>query len=306
MKTRVMSGTAIGGSHLNTRTNGQDALSVRQSASSLIIAVADGCSSQPHSGVGASIFAPICTAYFQQALRRGLDLKDPRVRRNIRKRLTSHMQVLADQMAGDSPAAPIINQHFQFTLVVMVMTEESTYFLRIGDGMYGYNGQVHVLKPTTGNKPIYLAYDLTGSPMTDAVPALLDFEIVATVPTSEITEFWIGTDGMAEVLEAAAAGRKVTGSEIENASEMLHNPEYYDDPAALTLRLGNIVEDGYGSDDVTFIGGCVEQEPVIDDTPTDSETDNNDTGKAKADDESAPAGSDSDSETDITDTNGES
>lgn len=285
MKYRVLGGSAIGGSHLNTATNGQDAFSVRQSPDSLVIAVADGCGSHPHSGVGAQLMVHICTNYFAQAVRRGQDLTDIRVRRNIRKRLSGRINELANEMAGDDAAAPVINEHFLFTLIVMVMTETLTYFMRIGDGMYGYNDKTVELEPTKGNRPVYLAYDITSSPMTDAEPALLEFELLETVPTAEITTFWIGTDGMQEIFDAASRGVKVGGMPVETAVQIIGNPEYHDGPTnALSARLAGLVDYGSASDDVTFVGGYVEVASSI----TPDEDDLADTlGKASADDSSA-------------------
>lgn len=250
----LLSGSANGANHIEAATNGHDALSVRHTNDSIVAVVADGCSSQPHSEVGAKIVAPMVTNYVAQVLRKGLSLSDPRVRRNIRDRILSRIMVLADEMAGDDPTAPVLNAHFQFTILGVAMTPTDTFFFRIGgDGMYGVNNETHVVYPEKGNRPAYLVYALTGSPMTDADPTLTDFQILHTLPTSDVKTFWIGTDGTGEML--AAVNKTVNREPVVSVEGLLETDRYYDKPALLSRRLQQLVAADVIGDDITLVAG---------------------------------------------------
>lgn len=250
----LVSGSATGASHIEEGKNNQDTFSVRHNAASIVAAVADGCSSQPYSEVGAWIVVAMVTNFITQALRKGLSLNDVRVRRNIRERLLSRILLIADDMAGDEPTAPILNAFFQFTILGVAVTPETTFFFRIGgDGLHNANGEVRVVHPERGNRPAYLVYALTGSPMTDDHPELTDFQILRTVPTSDVKSFWIGTDGVSELL--AAVGQTANGELVASVDEILGDNRYYDNPGLLSRRLRQLVIADYIGDDVTLIGG---------------------------------------------------
>lgn len=252
---KVLSGGANGTDHIDTGTNGQDARSVKQSSGSLVVAVADGCSSKPHSGVGAEFFAHLCTTYFAQAIRRGQDITDIRVRRHVRDRLTAKMTDLANDMAGDETVAEVLADYFLFTLLVAIVANGKLYILRIGDGVYGVNGKITKLQPTAGNKPIYLAYAILGSRMTDKDPDALDFEIVEVHDIRDVDTFWIGTDGIEEMLKAT--GKVAGDSKIEAPEALLTDPRYHDKPNLLSERLVEISAAGFGNDDLSFVGAQV-------------------------------------------------
>lgn len=283
MDLKTLAATAIGSDHTDTATNGQDAYSVKRSDTFLVMAVADGCGSKKRSEVGANVFVHLCTSYFAQAIRRGQNISDRRVHRHVRDRLVADMMDLGNKMAGDEPAAEYIRDHFLFTLLVAIVVNGKLYILRIGDGQYGVNGETTTLHPTAGNKPIYLAYAILGSVLTDDDPSLLDFEIVAEHDVEDVNTAWIGSDGTEEMLDAI--GTAVNGRPIEGPDDMLAN-EHYHDPERTTRvadRLNEIVAAGFGSDDVTFAGVIfnhsdpeTETETVVD---TDAEEDE-DEGKA--------------------------
>jgi len=264
----LVRGSANGGDHLETATNGQDALSVRRSPESIVIAVADGCSSQPHSEVGAQIIVHMLTNFVEQAMRKRLPLRQPRVWKHICDKLLSRMQMIADDMAGDDQVLTYLNHFFQFTLVGMAMGPEDTVFFWRGDGNYSYNGKVFTIKPKAGNKPPYLVYNLTGAETTEADSPLLDFQI-AIVPTSEIKTFWVGTDGTNELL--AAIGKVVNGMTATQIEDLSRDPRYRDNHSLLTRHLRMMVAGGLVRDDVALIAGerlgftpapVAEEEPV--------------------------------------------
>ena len=313
----LLSGTATGGNHIEAASNGQDALSVRTTANSIVVVVADGCSSQPHSEVGAQIIAPMLTAYIEQALRKGQSLKDPRIWTYIRSLILAKILSVATDMAGDAPVAPVLNQYFQFTLVGMVMTPEYTVFFSRGDGMYGFNGKVITIKPEAGNRPAYIVYGLTNPDMTVDNPQLLDFDIHAIVETSDIENWWVGTDGVEEML--AVLGRTVNGEKIATIESLLDDQRYHDNPKLLNRRLQQLVAADLIGDDITLAAGrrtatpdSIEEkdEAAIDPTADDAEGDK-DQGKAEAAspaaDTDADAGAPASGETtdDTTDTDGE-
>lgn len=250
----TLAATAIGSDHIDTATNGQDAYSVKRSDTFLVMAVADGCGSKKRSEVGSNLFVHLCTSYFAQAIRRGQNISDRRVHRHVRDRLVADMMDLGNKMAGDEPAAEYIRDHFLFTLLVTIVVNGKLYILRIGDGQYGVNGETVTLHPTAGNKPIYLAYAILGSVLTDDDPNLLDFEIVAEHDVQDVNTAWIGSDGTEEMLDAI--GVDVNGRPIEGPDDMLANEHYHDPehPTRVADRLNEIVVKGFGTDDVTFAG----------------------------------------------------
>lgn len=308
---RLIHGSAMGGSHVDSAKNGQDAYSIRQTPEYLVVATADGCGSLPHSEVGAKIVVHMATSFVMEILRKGLDLENPLVQRHLKNRLLAQIQTLADAMAGDKLVTEIFSDFFNFTLLLMVMTEKKTIFLAIGDGVWGLNGVTTVIDPTVGNKPPYIVYNLSGSDITNRNPELLDFQVLEIVPTKNVKSFWIGTDGVKEMLNAV--GKRVLGAPIVGVSGLLADPYYYDyvpgkANTPLARRLMELTADHIG-DDVTLVAGellwplppAPETDEPAEEEATDTEEPDNtsdEPGKSEADDSSATSEDDSDNDSD--------
>jgi len=259
----LLSGTATGGDHIEAATNGQDSFSIRVADGSIVVVVADGCSSQPHSEVGAKMVAPMLATFLEQAIRKGQSLEDQRIWNYLRDLLLAKILSTATDMAGDHPVAPVLNKYFQFTLVGMVMTPQTTVFFSRGDGMFGINGKVTTIEPEAGNRPAYLVYGLTRPDMVIDNPKLLDFDIQAVVPTPDVQSWWVGTDGVKEMLKVV--GQSVNGEKIVSIESLFDDQRYLDNPELLCRRLQQLVVDNLIGDDITLVAG--QRIPLPDDTP---------------------------------------
>lgn len=253
MDFRLLSGSATGASHLEACRNNQDAFSVRHTETSIVAVVADGCSGQPHSEVGAKIVAPLLATFVAQAVRKGQSLENPAIWNYIRKLLLSKILTIATDMAGDDPVAPVLNEYFQFTLLGIVITPERTVVFSRGDGVFGLNGEITTIEPESGNRPAYIVYGLTEPDMVLENPDLLNFDIQATMPTSKLASWFIGVDGVNEWLKAA--GKTVNHEEVVGIESLLEDERYHRNPDLLNRRLRQVVRADLVDDDVTVIGG---------------------------------------------------
>jgi hypothetical protein len=109
----------------------------------------------------------------------------------------------------------LISDCLLFTVVGFVMTPEMTHIFSLGDGVFALNGEVTVIPPMEGNRPVYMTYALTGTALDTTNPDLLRFTVQKSIPTAEVESLLVGTDGCTDIIEKAelkAAGGDTVGS----------------------------------------------------------------------------------------------
>jgi hypothetical protein len=230
-------------------TNNHDAFHWCQTGNCLVAVVCDGCGSGAHSEVGSKISARLLTLALFKAAEQYVDqmMRQPDVKIEIgweraKTHVLSHISVLAAAM-GES-FSQTINDYFLFTMVGTVVTPRNTFLFSMGDGVFVINGEVVELGPFPNNAPPYLAYNLTGSTLTDTQPDLLKIMVNRVVPTSELQSLLLGCDGALDLI--AAADKKLPHREdvIGGVDQFWLDDHYFTNSDAVRRRLALINKEG--------------------------------------------------------------
>ena len=258
-------------------TNYQDAYCIRYGRNAITAVVADGCSSGERSEVGAAIGVEMLTTLLHRQLDRGYPPSRHLLAR-VQRQLVSQLDVLA-QMMGES-LSEVVNRFMLFTLLGVIITEETAFFFALGDGVVAINGTVMTLevggdilnpasKPTVSNQPIYLAYALTGSELTDDEPTKLDFRIIAHMPVGQLEYFLLGTDGVTDIISRADDCLPGRDEQVGSLSQFWETDRAFRNRKAVTMRLnlmardvfapspggGRVLYGGLLGDDTTLVVG---------------------------------------------------
>lgn len=230
-------------------TNNHDAFHWRQTDNCLVAVVCDGCGSGAHSEVGSKISARLLTQVIALAAEKYVDqvMRQPDAKIGIdweraKTLVLSHISVLAAAM-GES-FSQTINDYFLFTMVGVVITPWNTFLFSVGDGVFVINGEVVELGPFPNNAPPYLAYNLTGSTLTDTQPDLLRITVNREIPTSELRSLLLGCDGVLDLI--AAADKKLPHREdvVGGVDRFWLDDHYFTNADAVRRRLALINKEG--------------------------------------------------------------
>lgn len=226
-------GTVTGKDHRREGRNNHDGFHFQFGDEYLVAVVTDGCGSSKHSEVGAKIGARLIVKAAASSITRfGTD--DSYWER-VRQDILAQLRVLALQM-GDS-LSEVVTDFLLFATVGAVITRRIATFFSIGDGFIFVNGSMMELGPFPGNEPPYLGYDLTGSSLADAAPELLKFKLNLTLPTSEVSSFLIGTDGLSHLIHAAEECIPGKSESVGLISQFWEDARYYSNPDNVRRRL---------------------------------------------------------------------
>lgn len=180
-------GSIIGKDHLFSVKNSQDAHYFSIQDNYIIALVADGCGSSLHSEVGSKIGVRL----IGEALRK--HCSDINCVEKTRQDALAEIRILANQMGG-SFTNTVIN-YFLFTIIGTLITPETTLIFSQGDGLIGLNGELAKLT-AWNNCPPYLSYALLKERFPDADPAYFKSQIHKILPTNELNNLIIATDGI--------------------------------------------------------------------------------------------------------------
>lgn len=185
--------SVMGKDHRIPGRNNQDAFFSLQTDEGSVALVTDGCSDGPHNEFGANFMARVGAPLILAGRLLGKDWEE------IRQELLRQLQVIVD-MAGGRKSL-FVREYLLFTMVGVIILPDLTEFFSIGDGVIYVNGERIRIGPFPKNEPPYLAYGLVHSSLD---PALLRFQIHRTLPTSELNNFLVGTDGVEDLEHAAS------------------------------------------------------------------------------------------------------
>lgn len=263
----IASGSIIGQYHLRIHMNNQDNYIVTEHPDHIVAVVCDGCGSGVTSEVGATLGSSIVAWELSASgLHRLGDNVDEiklcleRVRRLVVDRIT------AIAFKSGLPFVATIADSFLFTIVAAVIGKDSTYIVSFGDGFYALNGDVREIGPFKNNAPPYIAYGAIEEHLKDN--ADLEFVLNEYIDTSELKSLMIGTDGVAELIDAAE--EKVPGKRelVGPISQFWDNDLFFSNQAAICRKLALvnrsvtkidrrnvrlIQEHGYLKDDTTLV-----------------------------------------------------
>ena len=241
-------GSVIGRDHLYIGTgrrkvlvgkNNQDAYLIYFTENYFIALVLDGCGSKAHSDVGANETAALLMQAFEKYLRYhspGGAMFD-----RVQQDVLAEIRVRANGM-GPS-LSRIINDYYLFTVVGMYIDRSHTVIFSLGDGVFFVNGEMTEIGPFPENTPPYMAYAITGSPLTREYPELLNIRIQTEFPTTELKTLLIGTDGILHLI--AAENQTIPGRTelVGPISQFWTDDRYYSNALALQRRLNMINRD---------------------------------------------------------------
>ncbi len=244
--------------------NNQDAYAFRSTPGFVAGVVCDGCGSGSNNEFGAQLGSRVVLDTLETIVSLGVNLADSEVVQRVLALLTTNLvgalSKVADIVGGEGQARwTFLESHLQFTVVGFVITQETTLVFSFGDGVVAVNGETSVIPSFDGNRPPYPMY-LLGS--YDIEQELLKFEVRAHVPTCDLTSILIGTDGVADFIDAAEAPLPVTGASLGPLSQFWEEARFVQNPDMIRRRLalanrehaeGSLVKRGLLPDDTTLI-----------------------------------------------------
>ena len=237
-------GTVVGRDHRLVGKNNQDGMYLANYPGLSFAVVTDGCGDPElrYSEVGARLMPPILVETIVRHLRRYSikEVSNPRLWNNVRDDVVAQLRVLVSQMGGVYEQN--VRNYFLFTVLVAVITHETTVFVSFGDGTLIVNGEHTPIGPFPGNMPPYLGYRLLDRSVQQAASAE-EFAMQKVVPTSAVTSFLIGSDGCLPLLEAAEL--KVPGKQelVGPISQFWTEDFYFQNQDGLRRRLALIARD---------------------------------------------------------------
>ncbi|HXU03614.1 MAG TPA: protein phosphatase 2C domain-containing protein [Polyangia bacterium] len=196
----IAGGSVAGRAHVAAGRNNQDAFCWASDADGLVAVVCDGCSSGPHSEVGAAVGARLVVKAATRLLRSNLDGAE--LLEQVGQDVLARLRVLARAMSVDAASfSRTVADHFLFTIVGVVITANDATTFALGDGLVVINGERTELGPFANNEPPYLGYALLPGASDRGARARVSFEVHRSMAANEVQSLVLGTDG-ALALEA--------------------------------------------------------------------------------------------------------
>lgn len=237
----VACGSVVGSDHIASGKcligqNNQDAMVVHRGEDVITAFICDGCGSGRHSEVGAWLAANILTQKVVEAYDvRGVSDIEATLER-IRKDTLAQIRMLANSLGGRF--RHVIHDYFLFTAVGLIITHRDIHIATIGDGFYAtYNSDqgfiTNQIGPFPNNQPPYMSYDLVD---TDIDPDLIKFDVRTFNPLA-CPAVMIGSDGVVDLLNAAASLIPGTTEEVGGLQQFLTNDLYFMNSDAISRRL---------------------------------------------------------------------
>lgn len=145
----MFSASHVGRDHQRIGKNNQDG----HFASPSVVVVTDGCSSQPHSEVGAQLAARFLGEWLLTQAE--LTAETPR---RATEALCVWMREAAEALGGD--LRDVVERYFLFTVLAAVKRGDRALLFGMGDGGFLVDDQVVRLDSGPDNAPAYCAYRL--------------------------------------------------------------------------------------------------------------------------------------------------
>ena len=245
----IAGGSVTGRAHVAAGRNNQDAFCWASDADGLVAVVCDGCSSGPHSEVGAQVGARLLAQTATRLLRSNLDVAD--LLEQVRQDVLASLRGLAREMSVDAATfSRTVADHFLFTIVGALITARGATTFSLGDGVVVINGERTQLGPFPKNEPPYLGYALLPGALE------LSFNVHRSLEASEVQSLVLGTDGAVEL--EAVAERPIHGREeaVGPLSQFWSDDRFFKNPDMVRRRLAVLNRGPRGgllSDDTTLV-----------------------------------------------------
>lgn len=224
--TTARSATVVGREHVRLGRNNQDGVYVATRGETTVAVVADGCSSQPFSEVGARLGAR-ALATMTAALEHVPLSEVPAIALD---HLSAWLERLVRSVEVDDATA-VLEQYGLFTVLCAVQRGGEAVVFGSGDGAVLVDGQLTRLDSGEENAPAYVGYRLTGKTIAPRVHHL-----------GPATRIALATDGVDAWLARAPDGLRL----------LLDEPLVWTNPAHLQRRLNVLNETERFTDDTTL------------------------------------------------------
>jgi len=261
---QLAGGSMIGRDHRLVPKNNQDSWSIWRFDDITIGIVADGCGSGSHSDVGARLGVQIAGACLRKEYRSDRIIRWQRIQQHMLTQLDGLAQAMGDDYRK------IVESHFLFTLLGVVIDDQKATFFALGDGTIIINGQPLMIGPFEGNMPPYLGYNLLLDELA-MDPGMVRLEPIWEVPINQLESFLIATDGVDDVIRNSQHSLPGLSTLVGPIDQFWQNDRYFgSNPELISRQLKLIGRDwpvaqphpGLLGDDTTMIVG--RRQPVTD------------------------------------------
>ena len=256
------SGSIIGKYHIKTGKNNQDATCIHTNRHGQIVAVVcDGCGSSPYSEVGARIGSKIIARHLSFCNTECNDLEE-------RKEVILHdLDGMARTIDCLDPVSSV-GDYLLFTCIAVIINDDKTLIVSIGDGTIVLNSEVTHLGPFEGNAPPYISYNLIKDYLRSDHNMDLGFKILHHIPTASVENILIGTDGLDDFEENSNNNMPGKDKKVGPLSQFWEDDLYFNNLQAINRKLSMVnntsikfdrgvggikTEVGYLNDDTSLI-----------------------------------------------------
>jgi len=216
----LCAGSIIGSVHRSVFKNNQDAIAIVQNDNCMVGIVADGVSGCQHSEVGAHITSSILAGILADSvceIELGQKLLD-----EVAYLTTLSLREVVKLM--HISRAQAVDKYLVCTSIGFIITDETSLFFALGDGVVYVNGRRHELKNKIRDTPASLAYALVEPPedASEEVEEMYqpEFRIIQEIPTAELEHFFIGSDGVEAIVDNAE-------NRLPNRDELCGGPDQF-------------------------------------------------------------------------------
>jgi serine/threonine protein phosphatase PrpC len=258
----IAGGSVQGSAHALAGRNNQDAFCWARSGASLVAVVCDGCSSAPHSEVGAALGSRLLVQSIAARLgtQRSPEARLEAARADVVARLRSLAAAMSIDGTSTAPGGAThfgqtVADHFLFTVVGALVHDGTATTFSLGDGLAVVNGERALLGPFPNNEPPYLGYAL----LDDGTPCPA-FTLGRSLPAAELETLLLGTDGLID-LEALAERPLTAERDVVGPLRQFWEEDRFFRNADMVRRRLTIIARGAGretrgrllSDDTTLV-----------------------------------------------------
>lgn len=239
--------------------NNQDAFTFRVTDRAVIAVVADGCGSHPHTEVGSALGVHIVRQAIEEYLDSGRPVTPETAHRMlsfVERRLVRQLRTITWMLGGRMAFIPHLYEHFLFTVLAAVITDETAFVFSYGDGVFAINGEVTVIEEYEGNMPPYPAYRLAPGALPDSA---LGFRLKACLPSEDVDSLLIGTDGLQHFINAEDHAIPIVGGVVGPLGQFWSDQRFVDNPDMVRRRLAIVNNE-------RVVEGRMKHGPLLDDT----------------------------------------
>ncbi len=254
----VASGTVIGRHHSTVGKNNQDSYYSYAQEGFTLGVVCDGCGSGCHSEVGAQLGVRLVGQALAQQLQHNQSVNWE----ELREFILQQIRCISETLAITNSLGQILREYFFFTIVGVVITPTDTTIFSLGDGVIALNGNIKEIGPFPDNAPPYITDELLEGSKG------INFNIEFQLPTDKVESIMIGTDGVADLMNAEKYTIAGKTEKVGNIAQFWQDDRYFNNPDMLRRKLSLInrqivhpdwfnkqliKQGGFLSDDTTLI-----------------------------------------------------